>query len=237
MPVALIVLILSLEAAPLLAQRGGKSTARDLFHAEAGLIVSPSESRRSRFGAAKKSVIAVTLGLRYRISKISGAQVSESDPSGPFQAGDQIRLDVEINDTGYLYIVHRQPDGKWRRMFPNPEIEQGNHFVRSGVTYPVPPEEGVPLQFAGGAERFFVVLSREPLKELEVLVGPRQPENTVSAAPPPEIAEAVVEKVRGMVNKRDLAVDRAAEEKAIYAVNRSGRQDSIVVVEIRLQTP
>ena len=79
----------------------------------------------------------------------------------------------------------------------------------------------------------FVVLAREPLRDLETLVGPLAAENTVSAAPPPEIPDAVVEKVRTAVNAKELVTERVAGEKTVYAVNRSGRADSVVVLEIR----
>ena len=145
-----------------------------------------------------------------------------------------MRLGLETNDTGYLYIVHRQASGLWRRVFPTSEIEGGNHFIRSGVSYPIPPEEGLELQFAAGAERFFLVLSREPVKELEVLVSPRQPEGTVSAAPAPEIPDAVVEAVRKLVPNKDLVTERDAAEKTVYVVNRTGQPESVVVSELRV---
>ena len=228
------ILILALAAFPARAQRGAKQTARDLFYSEAGLIVSSAQSRKGRFAAAKKSVVAVTLGLKYGIWKLSGGEFQDWDSTGPFQPGDQVRLGVEINDTGYLYIVHRQPSGQWRRLFPTPEIEHGSHFVRSGLTYPVPPEEGLELQFPGGVERLFLVLSREPVKDLEALVSPPQPSRTVSAAPPPEIPDSVLERVRILLNPRDLITERSAVEKAVYVVNRTGRPDSLVATEIRL---
>lgn len=218
----------------LFAQRGGKQTARDLFYAEAGLIVSPDQSHKGRFASVRKSVVAVTLGLKYRLWRVSGGEAVAGDPAGPFKPGDQVRLGVEINDTGYLYIVRRDSSGRWRRLFPTPEIEHGNHFVRSGVTYPIPPEEGLELEFPSGQERLFLVLSRQPVKELEVLVGPRQPKNTVSAAPVPEISDAVVESVRVMVSSKELLTERDAVEKTVYVVNRGGKPNSLVATEIRL---
>ena len=220
-------------SAPLAAQRG-KETARDLFHSEAGLILSAKGSR-SKFQAARKSTVSLALGLRYRLWKVSGSEITDLDPDGAgLRPGDQLRLGLEINDTGYLYIVHRQPGGSWRRVFPDPEIERGNHFIHSGVTYPIPHEEGLTVQFAGGPERLLLVLSREPVKELQALVSPPQPENTVSAAPPPELSEAALERVRKLLNPRDLVAEKAAEEKATYVVNRSGRPDSLIVHELRL---
>lgn len=222
-----------IAAWPAAAQRGGKS-ARDLFYAEAGLIVAPAEGRKGKFGGAKKSTIAVTLGLKYRLWKLQGEKPVEWDSGGPWAVGDHARLGIEINDTGYLYVVHRQASGAWRRLFPTPEIERGSHFVRSGVVYPLPPEEGLELTLPGGAERFLVVLAREPVRELESLVGPLAAENTVSAAPPPEISEGVVEKTRSLFPSKDLLIERVAGEKTVYVVNRTGRAESGVAVEIRL---
>ncbi len=216
------------------AQRGSKQTARDLFYAEAGLIVSPEQGHKGRFAVARKSTVAVTLGVKYRVWKLSSGRAVPADPVDPFQPGDQIRWGVEINDTGYLYMVHRQPNGLWRRIFPDPDIEHGNHFVHSGVTYPIPPEEGLALQFPSGAERLFLVLSRSPLKELEALISPPQPDNTVSAVPTPEIPDAVVEKVRSLLTSKDLLTERDAVEKSVYVVNRTGKPDSLVATEIRL---
>jgi hypothetical protein len=214
------------------AQHGGKQTARDLFYSEAGLMVSSRQGRQGRFAAAKKSVVAVALGLRYVVWKVSGEQAVSWDPDGPFAPGDHIRLGIEINDTGYLYIVHRQASGMWRRVFPTPELEHGNHFIHSGVMYPVPPEGGLELKLSAGPERLLVVLSRVPVRELEALVSAPQPENTVSAALPPEIADAIVAKIRSLVNPKDLLTDRQSSEKAVYVVNRTGKPDSLVISEI-----
>lgn len=225
--------ILLVAAPAVFPQRTGKETARELFYSEAGLIVSPRDRGKGKFAAAKKSVIAVSLGLKYRVWKMQDDKPVDTDPNGPWAAGDTIRLGIEVNDGGYLYMVHRQPSGQWRRLFPTPEIDRGSHFVRGGVVYQIPPEEGLALTFQGGPERVFVVLAREPLRDLETLVGPLAAENTVSAAPPPEIADTVVERVRTAVNAKDLVTERVAGEKTIYAVNRNGRADSVVVLEVR----
>jgi hypothetical protein len=234
---ALSILTILLAAAPaVLPQRTGKETARELFYSEAGLIVSPRDRGKGKFASAKKSVIAVTLGVKYRVWKMQDDKPVDADPNGPWTVGDTIRLGIEVNDGGYLYMVHRLPSGQWRRLFPTPEIDRGSHFVRGGVVYSIPPEEGLALTFPTAPERVFVVLAREPLRDLETLVGPLAAENTVSAAPPPEIPDAVVEKVRAAVNPKDLVTERVAGEKAVYVVNRNGRSDSVVVLEIRFAT-
>jgi hypothetical protein len=227
-------LTILLAAAPaVFPQRTGKETARELFYSEAGLIVSSRDRGKGKFSGAKKSVLAVTLGLKYRVWKMQDEKPVDADTNGPWTPGDTIRLGIEVNDGGYLYLVHRQPTGRWRRLFPTPDIDRGSHFVRGGVIYSIPPEEGLPLLFQSGPERVLVVLAREPLRDLETLVGPLAAENTVSAAPPPEISDAVVEKIRTALNPKDLVTEGRAGEKTVYAVNRSGRPDSVVVLEIR----
>lgn len=227
---------IGLLAAAVLCGQRAKNSARDLFHAEAGLIVTPGSAGRGRFGGARQSTVALSLGLKYRLWKVAGSETSDADPAGPFQPGEQVRLGVETNDSGYLYIVHRQPGGSWRRLFPTSEIEGGNHFIRSGVVYPVPPEEGVELQFNGGPERILLVLARAPVQHLEALVGPRQAPGTVSAAPAPELPDSVVESVRKLVPGKDLLTQREAGEKSTYVVNRSGKPDSTVLAEVRISS-
>jgi hypothetical protein len=230
---ALLVLGVMALAARAPAQKN-RQTARDLFYSEAGLMASPEQARKGRFAAARNSTVSVVLGLKYRFQKLAGGQAVDVDPEDPFRSGDQVRLIIEINDTGYLYVVHRQPGGLWRRLFPDPEIEHGNHFVHSGVAYPIPPEEGLELKLAPGPERIWVVLARAPLKDLDVLVSPRQPEGTVSALPTPEISDAVLDKVRTFLIPKDLLTERIPFEKAVYIVNRSGQSNSLVATEIRL---
>ena len=227
-------LLLAVTALPSTAwaQRSGKQSAHDLFYAEAGLIVSP-QSRKGRFAAAKKSVVAITLGLKYGVLKVSGQQASPVDPASPLSPGDAICLDVEVNDTGYLYIVQRQASGAWKRLFPTPEIEHGSTFVRSRVVYTIPPVDGFKLDFPGGVERFFVVFARQPVKELEgLMVGA-----SAEAADPaslPEVSDQALENLRNSLFSKDLLTERAAAEKAVYVVNRSGKTDSVVTTEIRL---
>ncbi|MBI3666918.1 MAG: DUF4384 domain-containing protein [Acidobacteria bacterium] len=219
-------------ASPLLAQKGAKSSARDLFYSEASLIVSSHGSQKGRFAGAKKSVLAVTLGLKYRVWKLVDGQPVKTDPEESFQLGDRVRLGVEVNDTGYLYVVHQQPEGQWRRLFPDPVIEHGAHFVRGGLVYPLPPERWIELQPSSGGERFFVLLAREPVKELEMLVAPR-PENSTGGAVV-EIPDSALAGARNLLIIKELVTEHSVQEKSVYVVNRTGKPDSLVGVEIRL---
>ncbi|HZS51035.1 MAG TPA: DUF4384 domain-containing protein [Bryobacterales bacterium] len=212
------------------AQRGAKQSARDLFYSEAGLIVSSQNKGRGRFGAAKQSTVAVALGLKYRIWTVSGEQAVEADPAGLFSPGDVVRLGVEVNDAGYLYVVQWQPGGAWKRLFPTPEIEQGSQFVRSGIVYSIP-AGGRRLDFSAGLERILILFARQPIRELEPLIAAPG-----RAGSDPVVADAILEKARKGIDERALVTETAASEKCVYVVNRTGKPDSALAAEIRLSS-
>src|SRR5262245_50634277 len=63
--------------------------------------------------AAEKSPAAPKLGLRYSLLKEESAnRFREVDPDTVFRTGDHIRLSLEANDSGYLYIVQRGASGR-----------------------------------------------------------------------------------------------------------------------------
>ncbi len=69
------------------------------------------------------------LGVRYTILKREGADSVEVAPDAVFRSGDRIRLRVEVNGSGYLYIVHRGSSGVWKPLFPSPETAGGDNRV------------------------------------------------------------------------------------------------------------
>src|SRR6267143_1083349 len=126
-----VTLILSLGAS-LTWQAAEKVRARDLF-------LSGSETKNSELPVTSesdktiknpKTSAAAPLGLRYSILKqMSGGETLEVDPDSVFHSGDRIRLSIEANDNGYLYIVLRGSSGNWGLLFPSKEILGGNNVV------------------------------------------------------------------------------------------------------------
>lgn len=250
---ALIVVVL---LASLFAQAKKELRARDLFLAGA----QPTDTSESVGAKSDKTVKAASpLGLRYSIVKQVGGESVEVDPESVFRSGDRIRLNVQANDNGYLYIVLRGSSGRWSPLFPSKEILSGDNRVKKGGEYEIPLGS---VWFAfdeqPGTEKLFIVLARQPEPDFERLVQSLRHDNSsqvsksggakkadkedeASVQVVASLDDGTVGKVRGQVRSRDLVFQKVDEttpgskkEQAVYIVNRTGSPDSRVVVDVSL---
>ncbi|HYG78861.1 MAG TPA: DUF4384 domain-containing protein [Pyrinomonadaceae bacterium] len=95
------------------------------------------------------------------------------DPAREFRAGDRIRLALETNTDGYLYIFHTENDGEPQMLYPDARLERGDNRIEAHVPYEIPwNEPGVENWFKFDAnpanERLYVVVTREPLPGVPV---------------------------------------------------------------------
>jgi hypothetical protein len=196
------------------------------------------------------------LGLRYSILKREGAESTEVAPGAVFRSGDRIRLRVEANADGFLYIVHRGSSGVWKPLFPSSEVAGGSNRIEKGKSYEIPAGYVFTFDEQPGEEKLFIVLSRRPESDLDGLIyslsGSQKP---AEPARPPQSKELLAQ---NMVNIRDGVVDRLREvyardliiekvdettpavasapprEKAVYVVNPARSSDSRVVADVTL---
>jgi hypothetical protein len=188
------------------------------------------------------------LGLRYTMLRKAGDEPVEVDAEAVFHAGDRIRIAVEANDDGYLYVVNQGSSGTWKLLFPSPEIKDGDNRIQKRVRYEIPSGYTFTFDEQAGAEKLFIVLSRQPEPDLESLIyslGHGAKDKTVEK-PKVMMASAafsndVIGKLRAAY-ARDLIVEKVDDEqpgpkreKAVYAVNPSGSADSRVVADITLK--
>ncbi len=187
------------------------------------------------------------LGLRYSILKVGSTGAQEVDAETVFRPGDRIRVSVEANDDGYLYIVSRGSSGAWSVLFPSAEIAGGDNRIERGRRYEIPSGYSFAFDHTPGDERLFVVLSRQPERDIDRLIyslgRPPAPE---ANAPKVLLAQnrlddGLVGRLRN-VYSRDLIIEKVDEttagaraEKAVYTVNPSGAADSRVVADITLR--
>ena len=237
------------------AQSAEKLHARDLF---LSANEPPKGGTSAPVGAGSDKVIKNTkpapLGLRYSLLKqIGNNETVEVDPYAVFHSGDRIRLSIQANDNGYLYIIVRGSSGKWSPLFPSKEIQGGNNAVEKGGRYEIP-LAGVWFRFDEhpGEEKLFIVLSRQPEPDLERLVqslrgdakATSSPESSISSTESGSIQvvdDAVVGKIRGQVATRDIVFEKVDDktpgekkEKAVYVVNKTGSAEARVVVDVSL---
>jgi hypothetical protein len=180
----------------------------------------------------------VPLGLRYAVLKRDASgQYNEVDPDTSFRSGDRIRLKVDANTSGYLYVVMRGSSGTWKLLFPSAEVAGGSNHVIKGESRQIPSGERGQFVFddQAGSEKLFIVLTRQPEPDLDKLIYSMggKPESLISQA---MVADDVVSKLRAQVNSRDLVFEKAdSNENAAYVVNPSSAPDARLVVDIALK--
>jgi hypothetical protein len=199
------------------------------------------------------------LGIRYSILKRDGADWTETSPDSVFRSGDRIRLRVEVNAPGYLYVISRGSSGTWKPLFPSSEVAQGDNRAEKGRTYDLPPGYVFTFDEQAGQEKLFIVFSRQPEPDLEGLIyslsSGRKPAESVEPAQPSGgkvlLASNMVNINDGLIQKmrttyaRDLIIEKVDEsspaqaqakpkEKAVYVVNPARSGESRVVADVTL---
>jgi len=191
------------------------------------------------------------LGLKYTVLKQVGDEMIEVPADTVFRAGDKIRISVETNQPGYLYIINRGSSGKWNPLFPSSAVADGNNYVEGFRDYTMPPKARMVFDTNRGTEKLFLVFSREPEPNLEnVLYSLTTPASDTTA--PPARTKTLVASNRLTIddstidilrtaNSRDLVIEKVTDqpvgekkETAVYVVNPKGASGSRVVADLTL---
>jgi len=192
------------------------------------------------------------LGLRVNVMRYnSDGSTTDVLPDAVFHSGDRIRLSVESNAGGYLYIANQGSSGKWTPMFPSAEIQDGDNRAEAMRSYTMPPGNRVfTFDATAGQEVLFVVLSREPVADFEDLMYKLKNGRKASDPEPPARADKqlimasidnkTVERLR-RVYSRDLIIESVdsstpgdKKETAMFFVNPTGSADACVTADIHL---
>jgi hypothetical protein len=199
------------------------------------------------------AVANVPLGLRYSVMKRDGSgKFGEVDPDSTFRSGDRIRLNVDTNTPGYLYVVMQGSSGNWRLLFPSADVEGGNNRIEKGTSQQIPAGDKGQFVFdeQSGTEKLFLVLSRRPEADLDNLIysitgGSSSSNRTLVARA--TVGDDVVHRLREEVKSRDLVFEKVDEmaiqtngsevrtEKATYVVNPNRTDDARLVVDVALK--
>ncbi len=197
------------------------------------------------------------LGLRYSVMKLgSSGQFADVNSETTFVSGDSIRLTVESNDVGYLYVVMQGSSGIWKVLYPSTEAGGGSNHVEKGHIYTVPASAAFTFDEKSGSEKLFVVLSRQPEKNLENLIyslqdkAPKKGEQRqMLASNIAPVQDELVQRLRETYS-RDLLIEKVNDdppvpeaatskvrnkEKAVYVVNPRAGTNASVVADIELR--
>jgi len=203
--------------------------------------------------------------MRYSVLKRDSAgQYKEVDVDTTFHSGDRIRLEVQANTTGYLYVVAQGSSGNWQLLFPAREVAGGNNEVHRGETRLVPGGNAGQFVFdeQAGTEKLFFVLSREPEPNLDKLIysvgggqgapAKAEPQRVLMAKV--SVGDDVISRIRSEMASRDLIFEKVDNEQVIptatqgaapgnavrmetaaYVVNPSTAPDARLVVDLKLK--
>lgn len=111
------------------------------------------------------------IGLGYTLyMRNSMGDAVRVDPDREFRTGDGVRLSMEANTDGYLYVFHTENDGPPELIYPDARINDGDNAIDAHVPYEVPSpfeaNEGLRWFYFNGNpanEHLYIVITREPL--------------------------------------------------------------------------
>jgi hypothetical protein len=157
------------------------------------------------------------------LKKAGEGEFVEVDTDTWFRAGDSIRLTVEPNRAGYLYILQLGASGRWSLLYAS------DGRLAGGRRHEIPVTGEFTFDDRAGTERLFLLLSRRPEPSLE---------NKAKSAPLPD---SLTVWLGDQARNRDLVLEKVTEapgqprENALYVVNRQTTADSRVVLELALR--
>jgi hypothetical protein len=111
------------------------------------------------------------IGLGYTLFTLGdNGEAVRTDPARQFRTGEGIRLALETNTDGYLYIFHTENDGEPSMIFPDARLNGGSNLVKAHVPYEIPSSREATEEMRWfvfkdppAAERLYIVLTRQPL--------------------------------------------------------------------------
>jgi Domain of unknown function (DUF4384) len=111
----------------------------------------------------------IGIGLTLFMRDTNGLAI-RTDPSHVFQKGDRVRVLLETNADGYLYIFNTTNNGAAVMLYPNPELDEAGNYLQAHVPFEIPSSLAAEERLRwlvfdenAGDERLFFVFSREPL--------------------------------------------------------------------------
>jgi hypothetical protein len=185
---------------------------------------------------------AIPLGMRYAVLRRNAAgRFGEVDPESTFHSGDRIRIEIQANSGGYLYVVAQGSSGNWQVLFPSREVAGGSNEVRRGEIRQIPAGDRGQFVFdeQAGTENLFLVLTRQPEESLDKLIYSVQaPPATPSPTPaePPRMLMAsaaigndVISKLRGQMQSRDLIFEKVENDQppAVDTLKPAGAAEEV----------
>lgn len=125
----------------------------------------PSPSEPATPVNARRLGLGVTLFMRD-----SNGLAVRVDPEHVFHKGDRVRVLLETNTDGYLYIFNTTNDGAATMIYPDANLDEAGNYLQAHVPFEIPTSLATEEKLrwfafdeVAGTERLFFVFTREPL--------------------------------------------------------------------------
>ncbi|MFY9554018.1 MAG: DUF4384 domain-containing protein [Blastocatellia bacterium] len=170
------------------------------------------------------------------------------NPSMVFHQGDAIRVLLESNLDGYLYVFHAENEERAEMIFPDARLNGGDNRIKSHVPYEVPSSRESDVRFrwfyfdaTPATERLYFVVTRNALAGVPIgaeLVSycrtsskgcPWQPLSDVWAVINSSLRAPVHVSSRGVFDEKQTMVERAAIERGL-GLPKGAPEPSVVLV-------
>lgn len=130
----------------------------------------PSPSTSPAPVNARRLGLGVTLFMRD-----SNGLAVRVDPDHVFRKGDRVRVLLETNTDGYLYIFNTTDDGPATMIYPDSELDDAGNYLQAHVPFEIPSTNSADERLrwfafdqVAGTERLFFVFTREPLNGIPI---------------------------------------------------------------------
>lgn len=123
-----------------------------------------------------KPVNVARLGLGMTLfTRDSNGLAVRVDPEHVFRKGDRVRVLLETNADGYLYIFNQTDDGPVIMIYPDKDLDEAGNYIKAHVPWEIPSSASdeerlrwLAFDENPGNERLFFVLTREPLNGVPI---------------------------------------------------------------------
>ena len=192
------------------------------------------DSGKSGSSEPSKPVNVPRLGVGLTLfMRDSNGLAQRTDPDHVFVKGDRVRVLLETNADGYLFIFNTKNQGPPTMIYPHADLDEGGNYLQAHVPFEVPSglasEERLrwfAFDETAGSEQLFFVFTREPLKgvplEDELIAFCRNSKESCPIRPSAEMWAGLQEQMQ-----EPLKIDKAksfgtAETKAEQQANLRG---------------
>ena len=121
-------------------------------------------------------VNAPRLGLGMTLfTRDSNGLAVRVDPAHVFHKGDRVRVLLETNNDGYLYIFNQTDEGPVMMIYPDKDLDEAGNYIKAHVPWEIPSSAAdeerlrwLAFDANPGNEKLFFVFTREPLNGVPI---------------------------------------------------------------------